>query len=102
MKSTLFIAFLATFSINAFGAGQGDATPFAKTASQLALNHALINVFGDILDHDSSVSIAPEGQDENGYNFIVTAKVAPQICSVGVRVSKETGMAFNEKGMSCK
>ncbi len=79
-------------------ASNGDATPTEREARQLALNHAMDNVFIDNLDRDSKVIITPISDDESAYYFMV---VADDICSVVVSVSKETGLAFNDQEMTC-
>lgn len=74
-----------------------DATPSKTRAQQIAREYVLSNVFQDILDSDSSVTIVPQTEDENRFTFVAFAEG----CSVQVVVSKETGMAFNDHPMNC-
>ena len=73
-----------------------------EMARKIAIDHAVDNVFADILDAESSMEVIDVYCDKDYYAFYVTAIISPQVCTVDVVVSKETGKASNTHEMNCK
>lgn len=103
MKNLVLVitSFIVSFSAMA---REKDSTPSFRSAQKAAMIYATDNVFGDILDHDSKLSVYLESQDSARYTFNVTADIETELCTTKVYVSKELGHAFqeeNELGMTC-
>lgn len=82
-------------------AGDMDGSISLENATKVAFSYSMDNVFGEILDESSSVIANLASQDVNAFTFVVSARTLPQVCLVKVKVSKETGMAFNDDAMMC-
>ena len=78
-----------------------DGSISLQNATKAAFTHASDNVFQDILEESSSVIANLDSQDADSYAFTISARALPQVCLVKVKVSKETGMAFNDESMLC-
>ena len=78
-----------------------DGSIFEENATKAAYTHASDNVFGEILDSDSSVIARLDSQDASQYTFVASHRNLSEVCTVKVIVSKETGMAFNDDDMIC-
>jgi hypothetical protein len=76
---------------------QRDATPSMKAARTAAIE-AATDALGDVLDESSHIVLS--APFDNGEQLIFQASA--EGCSVNIKVSKETGMAFNDDPMVCK
>lgn len=95
----------SVFAKNYSGEEDLDATPTLESAKQEALDYAYKNIFSEILDHDSSVTIRLATENEAYYTFKINANDGWTICSAIIYVSKELGHAFQDDTkppMACK
>ena len=102
MKVNLgFVVALSLLSVNLFAAGDG--TPSPQIALSLAKDYAFNTAFSNILDESSSVDALPKGENPSQFLFTATAK-NPGVpdCVIEIEVSKETGLAFQDKIESCQ
>lgn len=72
-----------------------------EMARKIAIDHAVDNVFSEILDAESSMTIVNKHFDKSSYSFCVTAIIDPLICTVEVTVNTESGVASNNQEMNC-